>query len=281
MYIAFLHEKRSLLFEPKRMKLHVLKEGSIESSIVDYGVEEYLLMNPNCPYTTFRTLSQGYPQLKEHFERLKHGSLKLHQKELIWTPLDFLKLDFIGSSSEIYIFILIVTQEMTLKIYQKLFTEPAFKITCKLAEFEREQPEIKQTNWVRQRKAIPVKSDEILLTTNGTIKEGMITNFFGVVERKGVQTLITCDFKHVLKGTIANLIIELCIKNNIPYYFDYPDPYLLKGAFVTNSLRWVQFVEKVIIDEKEILFDNTLEIIRIIQMLLHDTLFETRSLLIR
>ena len=78
----------------------------------------------------------------------------------------------------------------------------------------RENPDIKSTNWIKERSVL--ESDEIhevLLTDDrGRLFEGSQTNVF-VVEKNG---RIRTANEEILPGTIRNIIIEECKRENIP-----------------------------------------------------------------
>ncbi|CAL1374352.1 unnamed protein product [Linum trigynum] len=122
--------------------------------------------------------------------------------------------------------------------------------------------EAKYSDWVRLRKPLerlrPSLVTELLLSNDGDrLLEGCLTNFFVVClkEEKGdgenayhyeVQTAPIAD--GVLPGIIRQLVLDACLSKGIPVQEVAPswsERELWQEAFITNSLRILQHVEKI------------------------------------
>ncbi|KAK6929239.1 Aminotransferase class IV, partial [Dillenia turbinata] len=124
----------------------------------------------------------------------------------------------------------------------------------------------KYSDWVRIRKPLerfrPPSVTELLLSNDGDrILEGCVTNFFVVRPKESdevrihesgssqsfeVQTAPISD--GVLPGVLRKLVIEVCSKIGIPLREVAPswsEHETWEEAFITNSLRMVQHVEKI------------------------------------
>ncbi|OAY38781.1 uncharacterized protein LOC110624398 isoform X2 [Manihot esculenta] len=148
----------------------------------------------------------------------------------------------------------------------------------------RDIAEAKYSDWVRLRKPLenlrPPSVTELLLSNDGDqILEGCLTNFFVVCrkennetkgkyfhnnesacdveqERSDFNTAAACPFEvqtapisdGVLPGVIRQLVIEVCISKGIPVREVAPlwsRREFWQEAFITNSLRILQHVEKI------------------------------------
>ena len=138
-----------------------------------------------------------------------------------------------------------------LRIFHQEFTHldkvPA-SINCACYGKARLVPEIKNTNWIKDRTYIdaikPKHVSEMLLFENHCILEGTKSSFFGFVEDDGKIWVTTAPFDLVLKGTIAGAIVQICESNDIPFKFQLVNLKRdkLVGAFLTSSLRYVQSI---------------------------------------
>ncbi|KAJ0983925.1 hypothetical protein J5N97_002281 [Dioscorea zingiberensis] len=151
------------------------------------------------------------------------------------------------------------------------YVPPAFGIGAHLvvAGPGREVAEAKYSDWARIRKRLermrPPSATELLLSNDGDhILEGSLTNFF-VVRRRLVNDARDpsqidlerdCMFEvqtapigdGILPGVIRQLVIEVCSDIGIPVKEVAPswsEHKLWQEAFVTSSLRLVQFVETI------------------------------------
>ncbi|KAF9616040.1 hypothetical protein IFM89_028337 [Coptis chinensis] len=133
----------------------------------------------------------------------------------------------------------------------------------------REVARAKFSEWVTMRKSLeklrPPLTNELLLSNDGDqILEGCLTNFFAVCckEKTDVTEQYLSDSKSgysfevqtaplsdgVLPGVIRQLVIEVCQSRGIPFREVAPcwsQRKLWNEAFITNSLRVVQHVEKI------------------------------------
>ncbi|XP_050211052.1 uncharacterized protein LOC126661266 [Mercurialis annua] len=127
----------------------------------------------------------------------------------------------------------------------------------------------KYSHWVRLRNPLeklrPPSVTELLLSDDGDhILEGCVTNFFVVCYKDSKEVKRDCFYEDgnkvqfevqtapisdgVLPGIIRQLVIEVCLSKGIPVREVAPswsarDSW--KEAFITNSLRIVQHVEKI------------------------------------
>ena len=97
---------------------------------------------------------------------------------------------------------------------ERLPPRPSSPIITAIRGKPRENPDIKSTTWIQERSVL--ESDEIhevLLTDDrGRLFEGSQTNVF-VVEKDG---RIRTANEGILPGTIRNIIVEECKRENIP-----------------------------------------------------------------
>jgi branched-subunit amino acid aminotransferase/4-amino-4-deoxychorismate lyase len=105
---------------------------------------------------------------------------------------------------------------------------------------------------IRQRQYIekvkPIGIDEMILIKDSNLYEGLVTNFFAVVEDEdGALAVITAPFDFVLPGIIAQAIVDMLSKSCIHFRFEFPDlkRHKWKGAFLTNANRWIQPVHSI------------------------------------
>jgi branched-subunit amino acid aminotransferase/4-amino-4-deoxychorismate lyase len=235
--------------------LHV-KNNHIQ---VQTTVKEFLLDNPQCPYTTIRSLNGKILLLREHIERLNMASQKLFNNnfsiELNTYLNEILNLyktkGYIGD----VMFVVLIQRSSEVLIYSKEFVPPTLEpCTCAMIGEPRSDPTIKNSSWVADREHIenlrPDGVYELLLSKDFCIYEGLITNFFGIVEKDDELCVMTCPFDSVLPGTIANLVIQVCNQNGIPFQFAPPNIFALKGGFLTNSLKWVQPIEAILLKQE-------------------------------
>eukprot|EP00123_Amoebidium_parasiticum_P012083 comp21100_c0_seq1/m.28494 comp21100_c0_seq1/g.28494 ORF comp21100_c0_seq1/g.28494 comp21100_c0_seq1/m.28494 type:complete len:385 (-) comp21100_c0_seq1:447-1601(-) len=107
----------------------------------------------------------------------------------------------------------------------------------------RENPHAKDSQWVRDRQALdqnkPSDVNEILLVDDqGSIAEGMSSNFFAVTLDGVVET---AD-EGILKGTVRDVTLQVCRDLGIPVRLCNPqlqDINQWQGAFITSTSRLV------------------------------------------
>ncbi|CDP04308.1 unnamed protein product [Coffea canephora] len=128
----------------------------------------------------------------------------------------------------------------------------------------------KYSDWVRLRKDLeklrPPSTTELLLSNNGDhILEGCLTNFFVVCGKdecgeiyeqndfdyeRSVEVQTAPVSEGVLPGVIRQVIIEICLRNGIPFREVAPSwsqHNMWREAFITNSLRIVEHVETILV----------------------------------
>jgi len=158
--------------------------------------------------------------------------------------------------------ILTINQEQEIKydviVFGELLPRPSQPpIIVSLHKGERKNPEIKHTQWSKDRTVIAQykKSDEeeIILqsTSSGHLYEGLSSNF-GIV-RNG--TLYTSPKGVVLEGVTLELIFKACKESNIPVKRDFPnidEIMCWDGAFISSATRGLLQVDRVRVGDKEI-----------------------------
>ncbi|WCJ19405.1 D-aminoacid aminotransferase-like PLP-dependent enzymes superfamily protein [Euphorbia peplus] len=136
-----------------------------------------------------------------------------------------------------------------------VFGEKGNGASLALVGHGRDIAEAKYSEWVRRRKHLedfrPPSVTELLLSDDGDhILEGCLTNFFVVCQKDSNEVVVqTAPVRDgVLPGIIRQLVIEVCLSNGIPVQEVAPSwskREVWQEAFITNSLRLVQHVEKV------------------------------------
>ena len=119
---------------------------------------------------------------------------------------------------------------------ERLPPRPSSPIITAIRGKPRENPDIKSTTWIKERSVL--ESDEIhevLLTDDrGRLFEGSQTNVF-VVEKDG---RIRTANEGILPGTIRNIIVEECKRENIP--IDMSPPVRLMNFVLTTRTHTLQ-----------------------------------------
>lgn len=110
-------------------------------------------------------------------------------------------------------------------------------------------PTVKYTNWVREREVLksikPPDCGEILLAdeTDGSILEGMVSNFYALVKQGEEVVLQTAPVNlSALPGISRKCVLQACQKLGIAVQETPPNVQEVScwlGAFVTNSVRGI------------------------------------------
>lgn len=218
------------------------------------GVKDLLLKYPKCPYTALLVHNNSVFEFESHVSRLVHGTLAIHSKTL-----EFDLKQIIGSilpkEEDIvqdWKMLIIITHELDWVIHYDRF-EPLDLSSCQLFCYglPRSSPSIKNTQWVQDRQYIelqrPPGVTEILLCKDGDIYEGLVTNFFAIIEEGDGLCVITAPFHKTLAGTMANAVLNTCQQNRIKTKFECPNlnHHKWKACFLTNAYRCVQPVSKI------------------------------------
>jgi len=114
---------------------------------------------------------------------------------------------------------------------------------------DRENPDVKDAAWARQRK---VYEDEMAKDVNevvmfdhqGHLYEGLSSNFFAVNKDGALET---APKGSVLWGTMQRHLISLCEESNIKVIYQCPsvrDISTWKGAFITSTSRGLLPIEE-------------------------------------
>ena len=142
----------------------------------------------------------------------------------------------------------------------------ALHVACAIGP-PRDRPHVKNIAWIRDRQDLELRSsqamegwpgvtccDTLLCTETGDLLEGLVTNFFVIVDTSGdgagcgykVQTAPESD---VLAGVSRRKVIDACRRLDIPVDVSCPNPLEAStwiGAFLTNSVRQVQNLDGVV-----------------------------------
>jgi len=119
---------------------------------------------------------------------------------------------------------------------------PQAPITVAIYRGARNNPEVKDTQWANDRKALADKKlpdeDEVILQSpsEGHLYEGLSSNFGVIMD--GV--LCTPPKGAVLEGATLELILSCCATNNIPVVRKFPnieECHLWEGAFISSTTR--------------------------------------------
>jgi len=135
---------------------------------------------------------------------------------------------------------------------------PSFprSVNVEVRRAERHNPNIKDTDWVKQRKALELQkakdvNEVVMLTEDGFITEGTQTNFF-VLDNGG--TIITASDDQILPGTIRNIVLDICKDKNIPLSLNTPnvkDISNWNAVFLTSSSRLILPIQSLRFPEED------------------------------
>ena len=239
-------------------------------------MQRFLKENPGKPYTCLRTCGarNRVIQLVEHENRLKMNAefmfgvefqidLKMELKKWLEGPIG------INNDSELAILVIVDYSSGALNLLfygeelaQSNYIPPNTNAAC--FGNIRINPTIKNTSWITERAYIDAKKPpsitEMLLYSNNCIYEGTKSSFFAIVEEMGKLWVTTTPFDLVLKGTVAEAIVNICHQNEIPFRFQLIDltKDKLVGAFLTSSLRYIQcIIELIVIGEPDVKYSLT------------------------
>jgi branched-subunit amino acid aminotransferase/4-amino-4-deoxychorismate lyase len=232
----------------------------------------------NCPYTAFHTRSKRVPMLGLHLERLAIGcgalgipytDVRADLKKIIDEATGDLSLIVIMSNSGAIIAV-------------DPFWPPALD-PCDVYCFgsPRKNPTIKNTLWMEERQYVetrrPSGVTEMVLIENGKVYEGLVTNFFALMD----GYLVTAPFDKVLPGTTAREVVLLCTTLGIPVVFDFPNLGHTgwKGAFLTNANRWIHPIKSIRDEQGMCLTFDKFDTIKMLQTKLHERLISTAEVL--
>merc|ERR1712137_755637 len=119
-------------------------------------------------------------------------------------------------------------------------------VDVEAAHGARSNPTIKDTQWVKERKNLEEIQHEagvdevIMINLDGSISEGLQTNFFAV-SCDGVIQTAPSDL--VLSGTVRKMVIKVAKDNGIPLVFQCPritDVSTWESCFICSSSRLVK-----------------------------------------
>lgn len=133
---------------------------------------------------------------------------------------------------------------------------PNKRVKVEIERKERKAPEIKDSQWVRDRQTLeknkPGDVNEVLLMDDQEqLYEGMASNF--LVVKDGAVVCASLD--HILLGSILKIVIKVCEKHNIPLKWEFP---LLQdgrqgkweGCFLTSTSRLLLPIETILVDNE-------------------------------
>ncbi|KDP46152.1 hypothetical protein JCGZ_06663 [Jatropha curcas] len=167
-----------------------------------------------------------------------------------------------------------MAQVLDVSVHIGTYVPPVFGVrgngaSLAVVGYGRDFAEAKYSDWVRLRKPLenlrPPSVTELLLSNDGDqILEGCVTNFFVVCRKENNDVKEeyfhgdkdTCPFEvqtapiraGVLPGIIRQLVIDVCLSMGIPVREVAPSwsrQEFWQEAFITNSLRIMQHVEKI------------------------------------
>lgn len=151
----------------------------------------------------------------------------------------FMTCDTVGSHTPPY-------QGFDFYTYVKPLPHFEAMVDVEAADGVRSNPTIKDTQWVKERKNLEEIQREagvdevIMINSDGSISEGLQTNFFAV-SRAGVIQTAPSDL--VLSGTVRKVVIEVAKDNNIPLEFQCPritDASTWDSCFICSTSRLVK-----------------------------------------
>jgi branched-subunit amino acid aminotransferase/4-amino-4-deoxychorismate lyase len=236
--------------------------------------KELLLEHRNRPYTAFHTRNGRIPMLGLHLERLLVGCDALG---LPWVDIrPALKEIMDQARGDLSIIVIMLEGDAIIAIDP--FAPPAMG-PCEVFCYgrPRQNPTIKNTLWIEERQYIesqrPSGVTEMVLYEQGKLYEGLVTNFFALMN----GYVMTAPFDSVLPGTTAREVVLLCKRQGIPVVFDFPNPTLpgWKGAFLTNSNRWIHPIKSIRDKNGFCLTFEESDTIKMLQEKLHEHLMET------
>lgn len=133
---------------------------------------------------------------------------------------------------------------------------PNKRVKVEIERKERKAPEIKDSQWVRDRQTLeknkPGDVNEVLLMDDQEqLYEGMASNF--LVVKDGAVVCASLD--HILLGSILKIVIKVCEKHDIPLRWEFP---LLQdgrqgkweGCFLTSTSRLLLPIETILVDNE-------------------------------
>lgn len=205
-------------------------------------------------YTTCRTVQLNKIfDLKGHLERLESGYKSLNGNDLNTNSvLQLLKsalLEFQSKTlQEGKATILCLKEGHAIHVSPLL--PPPKKAQCIMAGKPRHNATVKDSLWVADRQPLEnPKFNEVLLSENGEIYEGLTSNFACILNGK----LLTSPLNNVLPGTVLKLALEICKKLEIPVEFRNPkisEIHEWEGAFITSTSRLILPIDEITISEK-------------------------------
>ncbi|ORZ34391.1 aminotransferase [Catenaria anguillulae PL171] len=125
----------------------------------------------------------------------------------------------------------------------------------------------KDSKWVADRKPLAQlmadgSINEVLLSHNGVVFEGLSSNFFTIVPNPTISSksdvlihqyqVQTAPLTDVLTGTILRLVIQVCEELGVPVQYQHPrldQAAEWKAAFVTSTSRLVCPLSRIDVDE--------------------------------
>lgn len=229
---------------------------------------------PNRSFTTLRTRRNGrsMPYLTAHVRRMVSGFAELTARSSAIKHNDLcrvirssvgLAMQCLQPFNELRVLIIIDDVALHIHISPIVQTSPSadgsaggsgIEVECRGKP--RENPSVKNTSWVTQRRWLEddrqSRFGETILTaavpnqqpTNGNqstiaLYEGLVTNFFVVTNSLAVQT---ADASVVLSGTMRTAVLTACAKLGIAVKLQPPllhEWRSFRAAFITNVLRVV------------------------------------------
>ncbi|KAL9540656.1 hypothetical protein PS6_010664 [Mucor atramentarius] len=156
---------------------------------------------------------------------------------------------------------------------------PNKRVKVEIERKERKAPEIKDSQWVRDRQTLeknkPGDVNEVLLMDDQEqLYEGMASNF--LVVKDGAVVCASLD--HILLGSILKIVIKVCEKHNIPLKWEFP---LLQdgrqgkweGCFLTSTSRLLLPIETILVDNESIEFKEASPLVEFLRKQVADEIY--------
>ncbi|KAI8982023.1 aminotransferase [Mycotypha africana] len=144
----------------------------------------------------------------------------------------------------------------------------------------RKAPEIKDSQWVRDRQELEHKkkaihfNEVVLIDDKLQLYEGISSNFLVVKD----NVVYCAPLDHVLLGTMLKLVIGICEKHDIPLRWDFPrlqEVDTWEGCFLTSTSRVLLQVETVWVNGQTYEFRNKCKLIQFIREQMSRELYES------
>lgn len=210
----------------------------LEKELEDNLQEPESITNELIPYRNFQDLKRKLlPVIRQCIEAF------LTRNSPLLTDEDELKLTILVTWS------FEVGQPLIAMLVSYLEQQKSPTCHVEFHEYSRFFKDVKDSLWIKSREELESKKshgvNEILMyDREGRITEGLTSNFVVLMNNQ----IYTAPRGEVLWGTILNLVINLCQKEEIPVIYDYPrldEMNNWQGAFITSTSRLLMPITEV------------------------------------